>query len=40
MVYFQTKNSDLDKFGRPNFPRLENVDILYGHVEYFITIGT
>jgi hypothetical protein len=34
MVYFQTKNPNLGKFWRA-LHRLENVDIFYGHLEYF-----
>jgi hypothetical protein len=37
MVYFKTKNTNLGKFGRA-LHRLENVDIFYGHLEYFMGI--
>jgi hypothetical protein len=40
MVSFQTKNSNLGKFGRA-LHRLENVDIFYifySHLEYFTDI--
>jgi hypothetical protein len=36
MVSFQTKNPNLGKFWRG--PRLKNVDIFYGHLEYFTDI--
>jgi hypothetical protein len=36
MVSFQTKNPNLGKFWRA--PWLENVDIFYGHLEYFTDI--
>jgi hypothetical protein len=37
MVSFQTKNSNLDKLRRA-LHRWENVDIFYGHLEYFSDI--
>jgi hypothetical protein len=37
MVYFRTKNSNLGKFWRA-LHRLQNVDIVYGHLEYFTDI--
>jgi hypothetical protein len=37
MVHFQTKNPNLGKFWRA-LPRLENVDIFYGHWEYLTDI--
>jgi hypothetical protein len=37
MVYFQTQNPNLGKFLRA-LHRLENIDIFYGHLEYFTGI--
>jgi hypothetical protein len=37
-TYFQTKNPNLGKFWG-TIPRLENVDIFYGHLEYLMAIG-
>jgi hypothetical protein len=37
MVYFQTENTNLGKFWRASC-RLENVDIFYGQLEYFMDI--
>jgi hypothetical protein len=37
MVYFQTKNTNLGKF--LSGLRFENVDIFYGHLEYFTDNG-
>jgi hypothetical protein len=34
MAYFQTKNPNCGKFWRA-LPRIENVGIFYGHLEYF-----
>jgi hypothetical protein len=37
MVHFQTRKPNLGKFWNA-LPRLENIDIFYGHLEYFMDI--
>jgi hypothetical protein len=37
MASFQTQNPNLGKFWRA-LGRLENIDIFYGHLEYFTDI--